>query len=226
MTLTSYAARCPRCNSPVLALPEFDGQVVGCPTCNGNFVQPVAQGSLVFPPPPSVPQIVVVQAPAAAPRERLPAAGWFTRGFSLTTGILTGIGVVLVAAAVALSLLIYGLASTKSAREAAGDARAKQRSLAALKPYMKPHGIERLSNDIDFLDIGRDEAFVYATGRSLDGSLHKVSARLHFAWFDNVLQVEVTSLTIDGEVCELQPKVKPQPGRASEGSRPDKPVRF
>jgi hypothetical protein len=214
------AVCCPHCAGAVLAPPQLAGTQVLCPHCRQTMLLPpqVIQGELSYdpyagmsvapppPPPQSQPTLIVVTPPEPEPREkRLPAGGWFTRGFLATTGIVLALIVVLgvlpFAALFGLFVFIDSASKSDDARDAARLAADRKTALKAVAPYLRKFGVVALANDARVTRQADGLVLIRGQGRDRDGKLHYVDASFATAEFGNTIQWEIEHLDIDGKTC-------------------------
>lgn len=83
---------CPHCRNPLAVPDSLAGSVVECDMCGGSVTIPaMAMVPYDQPPTQTMPQFIVVNTPAPRYQQRLKSAGWFSRAFSTTFGVLMAI---------------------------------------------------------------------------------------------------------------------------------------
>jgi hypothetical protein len=133
------------------------------------------------------PMIVVTSHP---PRERLESAGWFTRSFASTSGVLLAIGL-------AVLLACGGLAALWNigGGEPAGSKDAKRNALLALKR----HGIVSLGNEATAVTVD-GKWIVSGPGVTREGRVVEVMVSFRTATVGRNTKWQLVDVAVDGSI--------------------------
>ena len=191
---------CPQC-SQVIRSEAMAGQTVACPGCGATVPIPgtLVSGQLLQPPSRSSrPQPILVINQTNAP-PRLQSAGWFTRAFSTTSGVLVSLALFAIVL-IGLPVLVLcggGLSVLKEGSNIQRQLTAECKEQAL--PVLGKFGILTISDEAIATHTA-DGALLTGTGMKGSGRLVNFAIAFTIAKFGTQEQWQVKYITLDGNV--------------------------